>query len=74
MSKFENREKLSNIFKNYNSFDSKEVLVSGWIRNLRDSKKIAFIELNDGSYFKYTQKVMYESLTKYIDNVYINIG
>lgn len=74
MSKFENREKLSNIFKNYNSFDSKEVLVSGWIRNLRDSKKIAFIELNDGSYFKSTQIVMDESLSNYSDIVSLNIG
>lgn len=74
MSKFENREKLSNIFKNYNSFDSKEVLVSGWIRNLRDSKKIAFIELNDGSYFKSTQIVMDESVPNYSDIVSLNIG
>lgn len=74
MSKFENREKLSNIFRNYNSFDSKEVLVSGWIRNLRDSKKIAFIELNDGSYFKSTQIVMDESLSNYSDIVSLNIG
>lgn len=74
MSKFENREKLSNIFKNYNSFDSKEVLVSGWIRNLRDSKKIAFIELNDGSYFKSTQIVIDESLSNYSDIVSLNIG
>lgn len=74
MSKFENREKLSNIFKNYNSFDSKEVLVSGWIRNLRDSKKIAFIELNDGSHFKSTQIVMDESVTNYNEIVSLNIG
>lgn len=74
MSKFENREKLSNIFKNYNSFDSKEVLVSGWIRNLRDSKKIAFIELNDGSYFKSTQIVIDESLSNYSEIVSLNIG
>lgn len=74
MSKFENREKLSNIFRNYNSFDSKEVLVSGWIRNLRDSKKIAFIELNDGSYFKPTQIVMDESVTNYNEIVSLNIG
>lgn len=74
MSKFENREKLSNIFKNYNSFDSKEVLVSGWIRNLRDSKKIAFIELNDGSHFKPTQIVMDESVTNYNEIVSLNIG
>lgn len=74
MSKFENREKLSNIFRNYNSFDSKEVLVSGWIRNLRDSKKIAFIELNDGSHFKPTQIVMDESVTNYNEIVSLNIG
>lgn len=58
MSKFNERIKLSEINNNFNNFDGKEVEVCGWIRNLRDSKKIAFIELNDGSHFKSTQVVL----------------
>ncbi len=68
------RIKLSTISKNYNDYDQKEVIVSGWIRNLRDSKKIAFIELNDGSYFKSTQVVMESTIENYNDIVGLNIG
>ena len=74
MNELEKREKLSNINKNYKNLDGKEVLVAGWIRNLRDSKKIAFIELNDGSYFKSTQVVLEENLENYNDIVSLNIG
>ncbi|USS85822.1 asparagine--tRNA ligase [Fructilactobacillus myrtifloralis] len=31
--------------------------ISGWIRTIRDSKKIAFIEVNDGSYIKNLQVI-----------------
>lgn len=74
MSKFNERKKLSDINNNYKNLDGKEVLVSGWIRNLRDSKKIAFIELNDGSHFKPTQIVLDESVANYNDIVSLNIG
>ena len=74
MNKLENREKLSNINKNYKDMNGKEVLIAGWIRNLRDSKKIAFIELNDGSYFKSTQIVLEENLENYNEIVSLNIG
>ena len=74
MNELEKREKLSNINKNCKDLDGKEVLVAGWIRNLRDSKKIAFIELNDGSYFKSTQVVLEENLENYNDIISLNIG
>jgi len=34
------------------------VTVSGWVRTMRDSKTFAFIELNDGTFFKNLQIVM----------------
>ena len=37
--------------------DGTSVKVSGWVRTLRDSKAFAFIELNDGTYFKNLQIV-----------------
>ena len=45
MNKLENREKLSNINKNYKDMNGKEVLIAGWIRNLRDSKKISLLKI-----------------------------
>ena len=71
---FNDRVKLSNINNNFANMDGKQVEVAGWIRNLRDSKKIAFIELNDGSYFKSTQIVLDETLNNYNDIVSLNIG
>ena len=37
------------IFANPESFDGKEVYISGWVRNLRASNAFGFIELNDGT-------------------------
>lgn len=74
MNNLNNRVKLSDISRNYKEYDGKEVIVSGWVRNLRDSKKIAFIELNDGSHFKSTQIVLEESVENYNDVVSLNIG
>ncbi|WP_125769095.1 asparagine--tRNA ligase [Companilactobacillus furfuricola] len=37
--------------------DGEEVTIEGWIRTTRGSKKIGFIELNDGSFFKNVQVV-----------------
>ena len=71
---FNDRVKLSNINNNFANMDGKQVEVAGWIRNLRDSKKIAFIELNDGSYFKSTQIVLDGNLNNYNDIVSLNIG
>jgi asparaginyl-tRNA synthetase len=62
------------LYNNINEYADKEVLVCGWIRNLRDSKTIAFIELNDGSYFKSIQIIAEANLTNYKDIASLNIG
>ncbi|MDD6284246.1 MAG: asparagine--tRNA ligase [Firmicutes bacterium] len=41
----------------HNPNQGEEVVVAGWVRTLRDSKAIGFIELNDGSCFKNLQIV-----------------
>ena len=41
--------------------DQTAVTVSGWVRTLRDSKVFAFIELNDGTFFKNVQVVCEEN-------------
>lgn len=52
-------------------FGDESITVSGWIRTTRSSKKIAFIELNDGTYIKNIQVIAkrdgldnYEDVTK----------
>lgn len=69
-----NKIKVEKIYKDYNSFDGKEVIVCGWIRNIRNSKVIGFIELNDGSFFKPVQIVLEESLNNFSDIISLNLG
>ena len=51
------RIELRNLNKNYEKFKDKTITVCGWARTIRDSKNIAFIELNDGA-FKSVQIVV----------------
>ena len=70
-----NRISLNEIFSKYNEFDGKELLVCGWIRNIRVSKVITFIELNDGSYFKSAQIVLdQDNVSNYKEISQLNIG
>lgn len=43
---------------NESSYINKEVTVCGWVRTSRDSKNMAFIELNDGTSLKHLQIVI----------------
>ncbi len=51
-----------------------KVVISGWVRTLRDSKAFAFIELNDGTYFKNVQIVCDEALANFKEVVKITLG
>ncbi len=59
------------IFKNSQDYIGKEIVVEGWIRQSRGSKKVAFIEINDGTFFNNLQIVAgadldnFEELKKY---------
>ena len=46
------------LFKNGEEYAGKKVTVCGWVRTWRDSKSIAFIELNDGTSLKNLQLVI----------------
>ncbi|MBK5253234.1 MAG: asparagine--tRNA ligase [Peptostreptococcaceae bacterium] len=56
---------LKSIFRETEKYANSEVVVRGWIRTNRNSKKFGFIELNDGTFFKSVQ-VVYED--EMIDN------
>ncbi|MDL2206770.1 asparagine--tRNA ligase [Eubacteriales bacterium OttesenSCG-928-N13] len=53
--------RIKQLFTQLPTEEMQDVRVSGWVRTLRDSKAFAFIELNDGSYFKNLQLVMEEN-------------
>ncbi len=48
---------ISELFKYPQKFSGSPVTVCGWVRTWRDSKSVAFIELNDGTCFKNLQLV-----------------
>ena len=55
--------------------DQTAVTVSGWVRTLRDSKVFAFIELNDGTFFKNVQIVCdEETLANFKEVTKITLG
>ncbi len=54
--------------------DKTLVKVSGWVRTVRDSKAFAFIELNDGTFFKNLQVVCDGTLEDFKEVTKITLG
>ena len=53
---------LKDLFRSTNEFINKEITVGGWVRTSRSNKNLAFIELNDGSFFRSVQVVLEDNL------------
>ena len=54
--------------------DGAQISVSGWVRTVRDSKAFAFIELNDGTFFKNLQIVLDETVPDFREIVKVTLG
>ena len=66
---------VKSLYREMESFGSKEVTVSGWVRTVRASNAFGFIELNDGSFFKSVQVVIEaDKLENYTDIAKLNVG
>ena len=52
------RVELNELTQHKADYLGKEVTVCGWVRTSRDSKNVAFLELNDGSALRHTQVVL----------------
>ena len=69
------RLELKTLFADAGSYGFQEVTVCGWVRTLRHSGAIGFIELNDGSTFKNLQLVLQEDTLPNFDEVIkLNVG
>ena len=72
---YADRTEIKKLYENAGAYADKTITVYGWIRTLRDSKAIGFIELNDGSSFKGLQVVFEENkLENYKDIAKQNVG
>ncbi len=69
------RTEIVNILKNTEKFDNQTITVCGWVRTIRQSKNIAFMEINDGSGFKGLQVVLEsEKLENFDEIIAQNVG
>ncbi|MCQ2437985.1 MAG: asparagine--tRNA ligase, partial [Clostridia bacterium] len=64
---------IKQLFTDMPKADINDVKVNGWVRTMRESKSFAFVELNDGTYFRNLQVVLaadktenYQTLVKAI--------
>jgi len=56
---------VKDFFERTDEFIGKDVKINGWIRKSRGSKNIAFIELNDGTYFENLQVIVSKDLENF---------
>jgi asparaginyl-tRNA synthetase len=69
------RTEIKRIFDNSELFMDKQITLCGWVRTVRDSKSIGFLELNDGSCFKSIQVVFeQQTLENYNEIAKLNVG
>ncbi len=66
--------KIKEIYRDDKKFLNTTVKVGGWIRTVRDNKNFAFVELNDGTFFKSVQIVVDGSLPNFSDVVKLGVG
>ena len=68
------RIEIRDLFKKYKEYENKEITVCGWARTVRDSKNIAFVELNDGAFKSVQVVVERDKVNNYEEIVKQNVG
>lgn len=69
------RVKIAELYKDSAKFADKEITVCGWVKTIRDSKALGFMQLNDGSFFKDLQVVFVEDEVENFKEVTkLNVG
>lgn len=69
------RVKITELYKDSARFADKEITVCGWVKTIRDSKALGFMQLNDGSFFKDLQVVFVEDKVENFREVAkLNVG
>ncbi|MFP4514580.1 MAG: asparagine--tRNA ligase [Parcubacteria group bacterium] len=65
---------IKQLHKETSKYIDKEIEIAGWLRTVRGSKEFAFMEINDGSFFKGLQVVIDNKLENFEDLSKLNIG
>ncbi|NCB20711.1 MAG: asparagine--tRNA ligase [Clostridia bacterium] len=69
-----NRTLIKQLYRETDKFLNQEILVSGWVRTTRSSGDLAFIEINDASFFKGLQVIVTKDLANFTILEKIKIG
>ncbi len=65
---------IKQLYRETDKFLNQEISVSAWVRTARSSGDLAFIEVNDGSFFKGLQVIINKDLKNFAKLEKINIG
>lgn len=69
------RTEIAALYADSEIYGGKEVTVCGWVKTLRSSKALGFIEVNDGSCFKNLQIVFEDGVVEnFKDVAHYNVG
>lgn len=69
------RHEIAGIYADAQTLTDKTLTVCGWIRTMRQSKSLAFIELNDGSFHRNLQIIVEENAVQNFDEIcHQNVG
>ncbi len=69
------RIEIATIYKTAAQLAGQTVTVCGWVRTIRDSKNLGFLEINDGSFFKGLQVVFEDrNLPNFTEITKLNVG
>jgi len=65
---------IKDIYRQSDKYIGQKIKIGAWVRTLRSSKEFAFIEVNDGSFFKSLQVVFDNSLSNFSEVEKLGIG
>ena len=68
------RIEIRDLHKIYKNYADKTITICGWARTIRDSKNIAFVEINDGAFKSVQVVVEREKVTNYDEIVKQRVG
>ena len=69
------RTEIAQIYGDVSAYSGKTITICGWVRTIRDSKALGFMECNDGSCFKGIQVVFEaDKLNNFKEIAKLNVG
>ena len=65
---------IKDLYRGTDKYLNQEVKISGWVRTVRSSKDLGFIEVNDGSFFKGLQAVFEQGIDNFDELSKLTVG